>query len=137
MLRRKGLKGFKGFIASYEKDSSQKVNYDKSLFYFGANVFESDRVVVASLLGVRVATNSENYLSLPMMVGQSKSQAFAHFLDRFRHKIDSWNLRFLSASGKEVMIKSARQALSIYSMQVILFPESLCSQLDKLLNNFW
>lgn len=93
--------------------------------------------MVASTLGVRVTSNSKNYLGLLMMVGRFKSWVFAHYLVRFRSKVDSWSLRFLSAGGHEVMIKSVLQALSIYMMQVFLFPKLFCSRLEKVLKRFW
>lgn len=124
-------------ISTYEKASCQKVNYEKSLIYFGSSVSKINKSTVASILGVRVSKNPEKYLGLPMMIGRSKTQAFTHYADRFKSRIESWNLRFLSIEGKETMIKSVVQALPIYAMQCFLFPKSLCSQLENVLNRFW
>ncbi|XP_017625048.2 uncharacterized protein LOC108468690 [Gossypium arboreum] len=65
------------------------------------------RELVTGILGVRVATNPENYLGLPMMIGRKKKWAFAHFVDRFRKRIKGWSLRYLSTGGKEVFRKSS------------------------------
>ncbi|KAK5839304.1 hypothetical protein PVK06_008080 [Gossypium arboreum] len=45
----------------------QRVNFDKSLIYFGTNVDSITRENITSLLGVRVASSLEKYLGLPMM----------------------------------------------------------------------
>ncbi|KAK5774272.1 hypothetical protein PVK06_042127 [Gossypium arboreum] len=71
-------------IREYEMVSGQRVNFDKSLIYFGANVNSNVNAEIINLLGVRMATNLEKYLGLPMMVGRRKIWAFANFADRFR-----------------------------------------------------
>ncbi|KAH1032171.1 hypothetical protein J1N35_044345 [Gossypium stocksii] len=89
------------FGFSYRLDCShyevlrERVNFDKSLIYFGANVELSVWELVTGILGVRVATNPEKYLGLPMMIGRKKRWPFAHFIDRFRKKTDEWGSRYL------------------------------------------
>lgn len=67
--------------------SGQRLNLDKSLIYFGANVNSEVRMDIVSQLGVREAENPEKYLGLPMMVGQKKRWAFASFEDRLRKRV--------------------------------------------------
>lgn len=57
------------------------MNFDKMLIYFRSNVDSVDREVVGNLLGVRVFSSLEKNLSLSMMVGRCKKQAFAHYVD--------------------------------------------------------
>ncbi|KAA3488137.1 reverse transcriptase [Gossypium australe] len=83
-------------IREYELSAGQGVNYDKSLIYFSANVSDEVKEDITSLLGVRVASNPEKYLGLPMMVGRRKTWAFANFIDRFRKRVEGWSLRYLS-----------------------------------------
>ncbi|KAA3479291.1 reverse transcriptase [Gossypium australe] len=96
-----GATTVRAIIQEYEMCAGQKVNYDKSLVYFGANVNEGTKDEITNLLGVRMATNPEKYLGLPMMVGRRKTWAFADFIDRFRKRAAEWNFRFLSMRGKE------------------------------------
>ncbi|KAA3475299.1 reverse transcriptase [Gossypium australe] len=79
-------------VREYEIVSGQKVNFDKSLIYFGANVDTNVKKSITNLLGVRVASNLEKYLGMPMMVRQRKTWAFANFIDRFRKQIEGWSL---------------------------------------------
>ncbi|KAA3475259.1 reverse transcriptase [Gossypium australe] len=83
-------------LEEYGMASGQQVNFEKSLFYFGASVDQQVRDQITNILRVRVAVNPEKYLGLPMMVGRRKRWVFANFVDRFRKRIESWNLRFLS-----------------------------------------
>ncbi|KAA3487436.1 reverse transcriptase [Gossypium australe] len=124
-------------IQEYEMISGQRVNYDKSLIYFGANVGGEVKEDITRLLEVRVASSPEKYLGLPMMVGRRKTWALASFVGRFRKHVEGWSLRYLSMGGKEVFIKSVLQATPIYAMQSFLFPKCLCRKLESIMNSFW
>ncbi|KAA3478112.1 reverse transcriptase [Gossypium australe] len=124
-------------INEYERNAGQRVNYDKSLIFFGANVGNKIKEEITTLLGVRMAPSPEKYLGLPMMVGRRKMWAFNTFIDRFRKRVEGWSLRYLSMGGKEVFIKSVLQATPIYAMQCFLFPKALCSKLETIMNGFW
>ncbi|KAH1107961.1 hypothetical protein J1N35_011729 [Gossypium stocksii] len=47
-------------IKEYEEISGQRVNFEKSLIYFGANVNDNTKDSITNILDVRVALNSEN-----------------------------------------------------------------------------
>ncbi|KAA3449628.1 reverse transcriptase [Gossypium australe] len=96
-----GVHTVRDIIREYETNAGQRVNYDKSLIFFGTNVQEEMKEEVTRILGVRVASSLEKYLGLPMMVGRRKSWAFANFKDRFRKRIEGWSLRYLSMGGKK------------------------------------
>ncbi|KAA3458346.1 reverse transcriptase [Gossypium australe] len=132
-----GARAVHEVIKEYERNAGQQVNYDKSLIYFGANVNGKVKEEITGLLGVRVASNPEKYLGLPMMVGRRKTWAFNSFIDRFRKRVEGWSLRYLSMGGKEVFIKSVLQATPIYAMQCFLFPKKLCDKLEIIMNRFW
>ncbi|KAH1074287.1 hypothetical protein J1N35_026615 [Gossypium stocksii] len=83
-----GVTVVRNAIQEYELVSGQRVNFEKSLIYFGANVETTVRETIVNLLGVRVASNPEKYLGLPMMVGRRKMWAFSNFMDRFRKRIN-------------------------------------------------
>lgn len=84
-----------------------------------------------------MASNPEKYLGLPMMVGTKKKWAFANYVDRFRKRVDGWNVRYLSMGGQEVFIKSVLQATTTYMMQYFLLPKIVCQKLEGIMNRFW
>ncbi|MBA0874185.1 hypothetical protein Goshw_013102 [Gossypium schwendimanii] len=59
--------------------------------------------MMGRFLGVWKSKNPEKYLGLPMMVGRGKKQAFAHYFDRFRKKVEGWGMIFFSMGWKKVM----------------------------------
>ncbi|KAG8485814.1 hypothetical protein CXB51_019151 [Gossypium anomalum] len=132
-----GARVVRDVIREYELVSGQRVNFEKSLIYFGANVESNFKENIVNLLGVRVALNPEKYLGLPMMVGQKKTWAFSNFADRFRKRVEGWSLRYLSIYGKEVFIKSVLQAIPLYVTQCFLMSKSLYRKLEGIMNKFW
>ncbi|XP_052487940.1 uncharacterized protein LOC105771778 [Gossypium raimondii] len=97
-----GAEVVRDVIHEYEMVSGQRVNFDKSLIYFGKNVASSVQEDIVKLLGVQLASNPEKYPGLPMMVGRRKQWAFANFVDQFRKRIEGWSLCYLSMKGNEV-----------------------------------
>ncbi|XP_016683863.1 uncharacterized protein [Gossypium hirsutum] len=120
---REGTELVRDIIQEYEVVSGQRVNFDKSLTYFGANVASDVQEEIIDLLGARLASNPEKYLGLPMMVGRRKKWAFAHFVDRFRKRVEGWSMRYLSMGGKEVWrILSQPQCLLAKVLKARYFP---------------
>lgn len=119
-------------ITKYENASGQKVNYYKSLIYFGGNVNSDVRTSVENQLGVRISLIPKKFLGLPMMIGRGNKQAFTYYIDRVYKKVVGWGMCFLFMGGKEVFIKS----LLVYAMQYFLFSKGLCLQLKNILNKF-
>lgn len=77
-VSKEGTENVHKIIYIYEGALGYKVNYDKSILYFGKNATEEDRASLTAKLGVRVATNPEKYLGLPIMVGRKRKRAFGN-----------------------------------------------------------
>jgi hypothetical protein len=88
-------------------------------------------------MGVKHVMGTGTYLGLPSMVGRSKKETFGFIKDRIWKKINSWRGRTLSKAGKDVMIKSVLQAIPSYIMSVYLIPDSIISDIERMLNSFW
>lgn len=92
---------------------------------------------MATLMGLRISYNSENYLGLPNMVGQRKRQPFQNIKDNIAQKIESWSSRVLSQGGKEIFIKSVLQAVPSYVMSCFLLSRVFCIDLEKIFACYW
>ncbi|XP_024178589.1 uncharacterized protein LOC112184556 [Rosa chinensis] len=62
----------------YERASGQQVNLQKSNVVFSGSVLPHMRVSMVQILGVQVVDKHEKYLSIPTLVGRSKSDTFAY-----------------------------------------------------------
>lgn len=67
-------------------------------------------------------------------MGPDRFQAIS---DRMVKRCNAWDERFLSAAGKEVLIKSVAQAIPVYVMSVFLLPNSVHNNLEKSIRRFW
>jgi hypothetical protein len=71
------------------------------------------------------------------MVGRSIKATFGYIKDRIWKKINSWRGRALSKAGKDLMIKSVLQSIPSYIMSVYVMPDTIISDIEKMLNSFW
>ena len=77
------------------------------------------------------------YLGLPADVGRNKKEVFAYIKDRVWNMVNCWHNKYLSKAGKEVLIRSVGMAIPSYLLGFFLLPQSLCDELEKILNGFW
>ncbi|XP_019196124.1 PREDICTED: uncharacterized protein LOC109190114 [Ipomoea nil] len=74
---------------------------------------------VVVLLGVDEGDTAGRYLGLPLA------------------KVQSWNARFLSRAGREVLLKTVIQPMPSYVMMVFLLPIGLCKEIETIMNEYW
>lgn len=51
--------------------------------------------------------------------------------------MQSWKGKTISRAGKEVLIKSVIQTIPSYISSIFLLPNSLCEEIERLMNKFW
>uniref|UniRef100_A0A803Q2U2 RNase H type-1 domain-containing protein n=1 Tax=Cannabis sativa TaxID=3483 RepID=A0A803Q2U2_CANSA len=52
-------------------------------------------------------------------------------------RVQQWESRFLSKSGKEILLKSIAQALPSFAMSVFLLPVETCKSMESIMSKFW
>jgi hypothetical protein len=124
-------------LEKYEEASGQKLNKDKTSIFFSRNTSPEKREEISRLSGLSATQCYEKYLGLPTMVGRSRYQAFKGIQDRVWTRLNDWKIKFLSQAGKEILIKAVIQAIPTYTMSVFLLPNSLCKELNSLMERFW
>lgn len=127
----------KSTLNLYERASGQVVNYSKSGLFFSTNVSDDKRADIRRILGVSNQLNTSKYLDLPSLIGKSKVAIFHYICERLWNRLQGWRNKKLSKAGKEVLIKSAAQAIPAYCMSTFLLPDTLLDELHKILNSFW
>ncbi|KAI5405235.1 hypothetical protein KIW84_052132 [Lathyrus oleraceus] len=116
--------------------SGQEINITKSEVFFSGNISNLAKEDLASIMRVRHMMGTEKYSGLPLMIGRSKKATFSYIKDRIWKRINSWSGPSLSKAGKEVMIKSVRQAIPSYIMSILILPDAVCNNIEKMLNSF-
>lgn len=131
------VQSIRDILTLYESCSGQKINLDKSSIFFSRNTKKEQKEAICEVLpGVTMQDHSK-YLGLPLVLGRSKKSIFSYIKERVTKKIKSWKSKFLSAAGKEVLLKSVVQALPVYTMSCFRLPKGLCHELSKTIASFW
>lgn len=73
----------------------------------------------------------EKYVGLPSKVGRKKRSFFNDIQLKVLNKIFSWNNKFFSSGGKEVLIKAMAQTIPAFAMSVFRLPLGLCIDIQK------
>ncbi|KAM6552991.1 hypothetical protein CsatB_013753 [Cannabis sativa] len=107
--------------------TGQRVNFGKSSVFFSTNTSSHLRQAICATLGIHEATEHKMYLGLPSTVDRNKNVIFGYLRDKVQKRIQSWDNKFLSLAGKEVLIKSVVQSLLAYTMNVFLIPVGICT----------
>ncbi|XP_056862248.1 uncharacterized protein LOC108858352 [Raphanus sativus] len=134
--RNKRLTGLK-LLKDYEDVSGQLINFDKSSLQFGHKVPDVTRVEIKTQLGISTIGGMANYLGIPESLGGSKIQVFGYVTERINQKINSWTVRFLTKGGKEVLIKSAANAMPNHVMSCYRLPKAVTKKITGAISHFW
>ncbi|WVZ94535.1 LOW QUALITY PROTEIN: hypothetical protein U9M48_040416 [Paspalum notatum var. saurae] len=124
-------------LRRYCQASGQQVKLDKSSIRFAKGCSSSLREEIKNELHVQNESLNSKYLGMPSDVGASVNGAFKYLKDRVWNKVQGWLEQCLSASGKEVLIKAAAQAVLTYSMSCFKLPRGLYQHLEGLMRKFW
>ncbi|KAL6190175.1 hypothetical protein ACLB2K_036573 [Fragaria x ananassa] len=128
---------FRTLLNLYESASGQKINYQKSSVVFSRNVSPEIQSELAAILQVKLSTEHDRYLGLPLRVGRSKTQIFAYIKEKFSNKLLGWKAKLFSVAGKEVLIKAVAQTMPLYAMNCYLLPKTLCEDIHQLCAGFF
>ncbi|KAH9735375.1 reverse transcriptase domain-containing protein [Citrus sinensis] len=121
----------------YAAASGQIFNFEKSSIFFSTNTKQSQMDEIRSIFNLNVVSRHERYLGLPSMMGRKKTNFFNYVKLRVLNKLTSWESKFFSCGGKEVLIKAVAQAVPAYAMSVFKIPQSICDDIQKAVAKFW
>lgn len=124
-------------LHTFEQASGQKINMEKSSVLFSRNTQQGVKAEICAILRINEAGNNTTYLGLPNMLGRRKTSVFGYLKDRLKDKVQSWDKKFLSGSGKEILLKTVAQALPNYAMSIFLIPQQTCKEMEGIMSRYW
>lgn len=68
------------------------------------------------ILNVKSAKEQAKYLGMPLINGRVTKSMFNDLICKFDTKLNIWYLKFLSMTGRAVLINSTLQTMPFYSM---------------------
>lgn len=99
-------------------ESSKFLNKENASIFFSPNTQTYIRTNIIQIQGVKDIGSFEKYLGLPAINVTQKARSFKSLLDKVWTKISNQKNLYLSAAGKEKLIKAVLQAISTYIIGV-------------------
>ncbi|KAL8092159.1 hypothetical protein AgCh_034453, partial [Apium graveolens] len=121
----------------YERATGQQVNKSKCTVFYSSNVLQYNREPVGQILQMQEANEHSTYLGLPNIIGKNKFALLGYLKDKVNAKIRTWDGKFISRPGKEILVKHVAQTLPTYTMNVFLLPLEITRNIGQCLANFW
>lgn len=133
----KNGRAIRKILTQYERISGQAVNLNKSAITFGSRVKDQTNTQLRNLLGIHNDGGGGKYLGIPEQFGNKKTENLEYITETVKAKTQGWYHRFLSAGGKETLIKAIATAMPVYPMNVFKIPKMVCEDINTALAQFW
>ena len=95
-----------------------------------------NRESIAEILGVTIGCLPFKYLGLPLSSVYAKTRHYSSLVDKFRGKIEGWQLNQLSFVGRAELIKGVLHNVLSYWMFTFRTPNTGMRELERLLSTF-
>lgn len=127
----------KEVLHDYALGTGQLINLAKCSMLFSSATPAEVQNSISNTLQLTNVSFENKYLGFPTPEGRLSKGKFQRLQERIWKRIMMWGENFLSAGGKEIMLKAVIQAMSVYVMGVFKLPDSVCDDLNRLSCNFW
>ena len=128
------LKFISWILMWFEAVSGLKINLNKSeILPIGpvANMEE-----LASELGCKTGSLPTTYLGLPLGAKHKAQSVWDSVEERFRKRLASWKLHYISKGGRATLIRSSLSSLPIYHLSLFRAPQKVCARLERIQRQF-
>ncbi|KAI0493816.1 hypothetical protein KFK09_023941 [Dendrobium nobile] len=132
---KKEVLGVKRILHNFCEWTGQKINYSKSIILFGKNVERKRKRSLSRIMGFKYVKDFL-YLGVKMALRRLKKEDFQFIIDKVLKKLNQWDSKCLSLSGKIILVKSILLALPIYHSTHSLVPKKLLADLDRICREF-
>ena len=124
-------------LKNYEIALGQKLNTSKTAIFFSRNTPQEAWEKILEESRIPSSQRYDTYLGLPTLVGKSRTKEFKGIIDKVWKRLQNWKLKLLSQAGQEILLKAIIQAILMYCMSVFMLPQTLCSKINSLMQQFW
>ena len=118
----------------FEALSGLKINLNKSKIIPIGTVDNVEEL--ASELGCKVGSFPMSYLGLPIGDKHKALGVWDSIEERFRNRLTSWEIQYISKGGRATLIRSALSSLPIYYLSLFRMPQKVCARLKRIQRQF-
>ncbi|XP_078150204.1 uncharacterized protein LOC144545511 [Carex rostrata] len=129
------LQALKVALYIFENISGLAVNLSKSELLL-IKTIQPRANELATLMGCKLGTFPFTYLGLPLFPTKLPKSTYLPLLTRFSTRLTGWAARYLSIAGRLVLLNSVLSSLPVYFMSVLLLPEWVLKEIDKIRRRF-
>ena len=104
--------------------SGLKINLNKSEIIPIGTVANMEELALE--LGCKVGTLPTTYLGLPLGAKHKALSVWDSVEERFRERLASWKLQYISKGGRVTLIRSSLSSLPIYHLSLFRAPLKVC-----------
>ena len=91
---------------------------------------------LAMELDCGIGSFPSSYLGLPLGAPHKAIRVWDSVEERFRKRMASWKMEYISKSGKITLIRSTLSSLPIYHLSLFRMPQKICSSLERIQRQF-
>lgn len=114
----------------------EKVSAAKSTIFFSKNVPSQLEDQVSSSCGFSKVASLGMYLGVPILNGRVTKATYRYILEKIRARLSGWAVNKLRMAGRFTLIHSVLSTIPLYAMQTSILPMSLCTEIDRVIQNF-
>ncbi|XP_028553397.1 uncharacterized protein LOC114580339 [Dendrobium catenatum] len=129
------MKKVKDIVEGHCKWTGQKINCHKSSLICGNSVERRRKVHISIFMGVKLVEEFE-YLGIKMALRRLKKLDFQILLDKSSIKLNAWGNRYISLTGRLVMVKIVYLSLPFFIMSHSLIPMKTLMEFERLCRYF-
>ncbi|GLT60499.1 hypothetical protein SLA2020_332630 [Shorea laevis] len=117
-------------IAEFSRESGLEINLSKSKLYVSANIQCHVAQSWSEVCGIPLTRDLGKYLGVPILHDRPRASTYKHLLEKIQMKLT------VSLAGRRILIQSVTSAIPSYTMQSILLPSSVCTDIDRMNRRF-
>ncbi|RVW82606.1 putative ribonuclease H protein [Vitis vinifera] len=128
------LEFWKWVVICFEVVSGLKINMQKSEIILVGVVEDVD--TAAAVFGCKVGNLPTTYLGLPLGAPHNSCRVWDVVKERFKRKLATWKIQYLSKGGRLTLINSTLSNLLIYFILLFVIPRKVRLRLEKIQREF-
>ncbi|GLT31849.1 hypothetical protein SLA2020_065570 [Shorea laevis] len=123
-------------LSEFARCSRLELNLSKSKLFVSPNVQRHLANSYSTTCGIPLTNDLGIYLGVPILHGRSKSSTYRYILEKMQLKLAGWKQNLLSLAGRRTLVQSVTSSIPTYTMQTVLLPSNICSEIDALNRKF-
>ncbi|XP_059066322.1 uncharacterized protein LOC131857643 [Cryptomeria japonica] len=117
------------------KASGQQVNWSKSeAIFFNTEIGRQQ--AISNILGVRMGTLRGKFLGTPLFGGRNNLSLWKNLIEACANRLEGWKSKWISLSGRILLLKAVLSALPIFSMIALRIPEKVINFINRGMRKF-